>query len=98
MSCMTSRMTSLRPALALAVLVAIVAACGGASDEGVASNGTSPAPAGATTRSAEGKSFPTGPAVLVANGYQAPKDKVDTTGAFLPANGKPTIVWVDAIW
>lgn len=42
--------------------------------------------------------MPSGPAVLVANGYQAPNDKVDSTGAFVPANGKPTLVWVDAIW
>ena len=35
--------------------------------------------------------FPTG-------GYRAPVDYVPSTGAFLPANGKPTLVFVDAIW
>jgi hypothetical protein len=43
-------------------------------------------------------SLPSGPAILVAEGYQAPRDKVDSTGAYIPANGKPTLVWVDAIW
>ncbi len=42
--------------------------------------------------------FATGPAVLVPADYQAPHDRVDTTGAYLPANGKPTLVFVDAIW
>ena len=42
--------------------------------------------------------FPTGPAVLVASNYVPPGDRVDSTGAFLPANGKPTLVFVDAIW
>lgn len=42
--------------------------------------------------------FPTGPAVLVAASYEPPTDRVDSTGAFLPANGKPTLVFVDAIW
>ena len=42
--------------------------------------------------------LPAGPTVLVANGYQAPQDRVDSTGAFVPANGQPTLVWVDAIW
>jgi len=42
--------------------------------------------------------FPTGPAVLVERGYEHPKDRVDSTGAYLPVNGKPTVVLVDAIW
>ena len=42
--------------------------------------------------------FPTGPAVLVVASYEPPTDRVDSTGAFLPANGKPTLVFVDAIW
>ena len=42
--------------------------------------------------------FPTGPAVMVVAGYEPPTDRVDSTGAFLPANGKPTLVFVDAIW
>ena len=42
--------------------------------------------------------FPTGEAVLVAAGYTHPNDRVDNTGAYLPTNGKPTLVFVDAIW
>jgi hypothetical protein len=42
--------------------------------------------------------FPVGPAVLVPVDYEAPTDRVDSTGAFLPANGIPTLVFVDAIW
>ena len=42
--------------------------------------------------------YATGPAVTVPAGYEAPTDRVDSTGAFLPANGKPTLVFVDAIW
>ena len=42
--------------------------------------------------------FPTGPAVTVAADYAPPADHVPSTGAYLPANGKPTLVYVDAIW
>ncbi len=42
--------------------------------------------------------FPTGPASVVPAGYRAPVDYVPSTGAFLPVNGKPTLVFVDAIW
>jgi hypothetical protein len=42
--------------------------------------------------------FPTGPAVLLPAGYQAPSDHVVSTGAYLPSNGKPTLVFVDAVW
>jgi hypothetical protein len=62
-----------------------------------------PAPADreatATTVAAQpAHEFPTGPAVTVPVGYEPPSDRVDSTGAHLPANGKPTLVWVDAIW
>ena len=55
------------------------------------------APPEATAAVAE-RSFPTGPAVTVAADYVIPDDRVDSTGAYLPANGKPTVVFVDAIW
>lgn len=42
--------------------------------------------------------FPTGPAVTVPEGYVHPTDAVANTGAYLPTNGKPTLVFVDAIW
>ena len=40
----------------------------------------------------------TGQAVVVPVNYQAPKDRVADTGAYLPKNGKPTLVFVDSIW
>ena len=75
--------------LALAC-VALIAACSGGDEGGPTSSGTA-----APEASGE---FPTGPAVLVAADYQYPGNRVDSTGAYLPANGKPTLVFVDAIW
>lgn len=37
-------------------------------------------------------------AMVVPVSYQAPKDRVANTGAYLPKNGKPTLVFVDSIW
>ena len=51
-----------------------------------------------TATAAPSDDFPTGPAVLVAADYQPPGNRVDSTGAYLPANGKPTFVFFDAIW
>ena len=42
--------------------------------------------------------IPTGEAVTVPPGYEPPVDRIDSTGAYLPVNGKPTLVFVDAIW
>ena len=42
--------------------------------------------------------FPTGPSVLVPPAYDPPDDGVDSTGAYLPVNGKPTLVYLHAIW
>ena len=42
--------------------------------------------------------FPTGPAVIVAADYEPPTTRIDSTGAWLPANGKPTFVVVGAQW
>jgi hypothetical protein len=44
------------------------------------------------------RDFPSGAAVTVPEGYEAPRDAVGSTGAHLPANGRPTLVFVDAIW
>ncbi len=74
---------------------ALAAACTGG-DEGAPATSETAAPAG--TQAVTGLDFPTGPAVLVAADYQYPGDRVDSTGAYLPANGKPTLVFVDAIW
>tara|TARA_B100000530_G_scaffold210479_1_gene134722 strand:+ start:53 stop:340 length:288 start_codon:yes stop_codon:yes gene_type:complete len=38
------------------------------------------------------------PAIMVSADYKIPKDYVDNTGAYIPQNGKPTIVFVDSIW
>ncbi|MCH2657599.1 MAG: hypothetical protein MKZ81_01155 [Dehalococcoidia bacterium] len=38
------------------------------------------------------------PAVMVSSDYEIPKGYVDNTGAYIPQNGKPTIVFVDSIW
>jgi hypothetical protein len=75
-------------AMVLAALVALAAACatdGGAPSVGGKSGAGSP-------------SFPAGEAVRVAANYEAPQGRVDSTGPYLPVNGKPTVVWVDAIW
>jgi len=42
--------------------------------------------------------LPARAAVLVADNYEPPADRVPSTGAYLPSNGKPTLVFVDAIW
>lgn len=37
-------------------------------------------------------------AVLVSADYRSPTNRIDSTGAYLPDNGKPALVFVDAIW
>lgn len=73
---------------------------------------TPPAPAAAATAAdaadadageapdgaARERDFPAGPAFAVRAGYEPPADRVPSTGAWLPANGRPTLVFVDAIW
>lgn len=90
-------------------VVALFAACGDASPEpspapitDASTPGTSDTESVALS-TPEGSSgltfaFPTGPAVTVPDDYTPPGDRVDHTGAYLPANGKPTLVFVDAIW
>ena len=88
---------------ALALLAVAAVACGGSS-EVTPSATPSMTPEGTSDDSAAGAvgtlEFPyaTGPAVLVPDGYEPPGDRVASTGAFIPANGKPTLVFVDAIW
>ena len=92
-----------------ALLVALVAACGGATSEPVPASTGSADSSGAsvaestTASGSEGSAdvvyqFPTGLAVTVPEGYTPPSDHVPETGTYLPANGKPTLVFVDAIW
>ena len=82
----------------LALLIActaLIAACTGGDDGGDAAPSTAAQPAAPVD---SGSGFPTGPAVLVAADYQYPGDRVASTGAYIPSNGKPTLVFVDAIW
>ena len=96
------------PLLALLALAcaALAAACtGGGAPEPAATPEpavTTATPEATATRTATptpaAYDFPTGPAVLVAADYVAPGDRVASTGAYIPSNGKPTLVFVDAIW
>lgn len=84
-----------RTLLALMVLaLPLLAACGGGASEPAAA---APAPTSAEPAATQ-YDFATGPAVLIAAGYESPSDRVDSTGAYLPVNGRPTVVFVDAIW
>ena len=88
------RLRALRLAALIFACAALAAACSGGDDGGSAA----PAATSAAAAAAPGDDFPTGPAVLVAADYQPPGNRVDSTGAYLPANGKPTFVFFDAIW
>jgi hypothetical protein len=103
-----------RATVVLAALVALIAAaCAGGdalppaaevdADASSAAPASSPAadsgaPSPAQEPSNVERDFPTGPAVTVPVGYEPPRDHVPSTGAYLPANGRPTLVYVDAIW
>ncbi len=99
-----------RPLALLVVLVAVLtAACGGGeTPAGEAARDAEPTPPSvaqvdAPSQPASGVAasqydFPTGPAVTVAAGYAYPEDHIPSTGAYLPVNGQPTVVFVDAIW
>ncbi len=94
---------SWRAALLLAALplLALLAACASSSDEPQAEAPRSlaaPAADSPATAAAPDLGFATGPAVRVEVGYEPPRDRVASTGAYVPANGKPTLVYVDAIW
>ena len=89
------RLHALRLAALILACAALAAACSGGDDGGSAAPAAPPAP---TAAAAPSEAFPTGPAVVVAADYQPPGNRVDSTGAYLPANGKPTFVFFDAIW
>ena len=96
------RLHTLRLAALLLACAALAAACSGGDDGGSAAPAASSAPtatsAAAAAAAAPSYDFPTGPAVLVAADYQPPENRVDSTGAYFPVNGKPTFVFFDAIW
>jgi hypothetical protein len=84
------------PVLVLVAIAAVpVVACG--SDSGGAATEGDDASVGGVA-SGGGYDFPTGPPVTVPVGYEPPDSYVASTGAYLPVNGKPTLVFVDAIW
>ncbi len=85
-------------------LVAVACSSGGGTTTpaaGTTPSGDGGTPAATTAAGTAGGAafdFPTGPAVTVEDGYAPPEDRVPSTGGYLPANGKPTLVYVDAIW
>ncbi|GMU41689.1 MAG: hypothetical protein AMXMBFR23_25550 [Chloroflexota bacterium] len=83
-------------------LVAVACSSGGGASTPAAvttpSGGAETPAATAAGATADGFAFPTGPAVVVEAGYAPPEDRVPSTGGYLPVNGKPTLVYVDAIW
>ena len=93
---------ALRLAALILACAALAAACSGGDDGGSAAPTTPPEPTAtsvaAAADTAPSNDFPTGPAVLVAADYQPPENRVDSTGAYFPVNGKPTFVFFDAIW
>lgn len=92
---MTAR--AARTALLLAGAL-LLAACGGGEATAEAPVASSIRPAASSEAVAPAYDFATGPAVLVSNSFEPSKERVDSTGAYLPTNGKPTLVFVDAIW
>ena len=80
------------PAIVAALFIA--AACGGQSAREV----VDPPAQSVVPAASPSLGFPTGPAILVPPGYDPPDDRVDSTGAHLPVNGKPTLVYLEAIW
>ena len=79
------RLGALTALLALGALLAV--ACGDSASEGRLAQ-----------RDGSTAGFPTGPAVMVPDGFTAPDEGVGSTGAWLPDNAQPTLVFVDAIW
>ena len=92
----TQRFTLAAAATLAALLLSVCASSDGAS--------TTETPAVVTSivsgpaEYSETRDFLSGPAVTVPDGWEEPRDIVARTGAYLPANGLPTLVFVDAIW
>lgn len=76
----------------------LFAACGGGDAATEAPVASSIRPAAATEAAAPLYDFATGPAVLVSAGFVPSTERIESTGAYLPVNGKPTLVFVDVIW
>jgi hypothetical protein len=84
--------------LALLALAAVACGSDATSEGALAGTATSTRDSADAADGVAAFPYATGPAVLVSAGYEPPGDRVDSTGAYLPANGKPTLVYVDAIW
>ena len=84
-----------RRALRLGALTALVAL---GALLAVACSGDSASEGQLAQRDGSSAGFPTGPAVMVPDGFTGPVDGVGSTGAWLPDNAQPTLVFVDAIW
>lgn len=80
----------------LAALSALLLATACSSPGGTASPVSGPGESAAPTEVA--RNFEAGPAVLVPVGYEPPTDRVDSTGAYIPVNDQPTLVFLEAIW
>ncbi|HJM88763.1 MAG TPA: hypothetical protein QF624_03935 [Dehalococcoidia bacterium] len=80
----------------------LLAACASSDDASTASRSETPAVMTSIVHGpaehGETRDFLSGPAVTVPDGWEEPGDRVARTGAYLPANGLPTLVFVDAIW
>ncbi len=93
-------MDGVRKLLGITIGVALLTvACGGADTETPAAGASTQLEApSAADLPAVALAIPTGEAVTVPPGYEPPFDRIDSTGAYLPVNGKPTLVFVDVIW
>ena len=85
MRLVAGRLGVLAALLAVGSLLAV--ACGGSASDTQTAD-----------RVGASQGIPTGPAVTMAAGYASPEDHVPSTGAWVPDNGQPTLVFVDAIW
>jgi hypothetical protein len=81
--------------ISFVVIMTFAVACAGGGD--ARETGAESAGDGAAAQ-ASSAGFASGPAVLIPSGYQAPADRVDSTGAYLPVNDLPTLVYLEAIW
>ena len=86
---MTSRTTT---RIALAAVFALGALLAAACDGGASDAAPRAERVGSTT------GIPTGPAVTVPEGHAPPRGRIASTGAWVPDNGRPSLVFVDAIW
>jgi hypothetical protein len=88
---------SLRRLFAAIVAGLLLAGCTATGAVTGATEETGGSPAAGEADSTGAFAFPTGRAVTVPAGYEPPTDRVDSTGGYLPVNGKPTLVFAESI-